>query len=189
MKYAIIFSLSLILLSSGCNTSRSTRVTNTNTALNSAVAQHDEQISKLTFQFNQIRESNKNCVESINSLNKKIALLNRKIIDLEQTNKQLANQLNAEKAARQNDIDRLLKEVAKQTAAAMNAKKTNTSSSSGNRKGPSGKGEFYEYTVESGATLGAIARAYKVSVTDIKKANNLKSDIIRVGQKLYIPKK
>lgn len=46
----------------------------------------------------------------------------------------------------------------------------------------------YEHVVESGQTLSAIAVAYKVSVSSIKKANSMKSDTLRVGQKLFIPK-
>ena len=47
--------------------------------------------------------------------------------------------------------------------------------------------EFEVYIVEKGATLGAIARVYGVSVADIKRANKLKSDFLRIGQKLLIP--
>jgi len=50
--------------------------------------------------------------------------------------------------------------------------------------------EYYEYTVQKGATLGAIAKAYKVTVEDIRKANKMgKNAQIHVGQKLNIPKK
>lgn len=42
------------------------------------------------------------------------------------------------------------------------------------------------YIVRSGDTLGHIARKYKVSVRQIKSWNGLKSDMIRVGQKLRI---
>lgn len=45
----------------------------------------------------------------------------------------------------------------------------------------------YEHKVQSGQTLSAIAVAYGVSVDKIKKANNLKSDSIRIGQTLFIP--
>lgn len=45
------------------------------------------------------------------------------------------------------------------------------------------------YEVQKGATLYVIAQAYGVTVADIKKANNLKSDTLQIGQKLKIPKK
>jgi LysM repeat protein len=46
----------------------------------------------------------------------------------------------------------------------------------------------YEHVVEKGQTLSAIAKAYGVTVDAIKKANNLKSDTLFVGKKLFIPK-
>lgn len=45
----------------------------------------------------------------------------------------------------------------------------------------------YEHKVQAGQTLSDIARAYGVTVEKIKQANNLKSDIIRVNQTLFIP--
>ncbi len=48
---------------------------------------------------------------------------------------------------------------------------------------------YEEYVVEAGATLSAIAKAYEVSVAEIKRTNNLKSDFLRVGQRLKIPVK
>lgn len=45
------------------------------------------------------------------------------------------------------------------------------------------------YVVQKGDVLGIIARKHKVSVKQIKDANNLKNDVIRVGQKLVIPSK
>ncbi len=64
-------------------------------------------------------------------------------------------------------------------------------STPGRSKGRGGSGSSqtgYEHVVESGQSLSAIAAAYKVSMTSIKQANNLKSSTIRVGQKLFIPK-
>ena len=49
--------------------------------------------------------------------------------------------------------------------------------------------EYDIYEVQKGATLSVIATAYGVTVQDIKKANNLKSDMLQVGQKLKIPRK
>lgn len=46
------------------------------------------------------------------------------------------------------------------------------------------------YTIKSGDNLGYISGWYDVSVADIKRWNNLRSDMIKVGQKLviYVPK-
>ena len=43
------------------------------------------------------------------------------------------------------------------------------------------------YLVQSGDTLGGIARAHGISVSDLKRANNLSSDVIRIGQTLHTP--
>lgn len=43
------------------------------------------------------------------------------------------------------------------------------------------------YTVKAGDTLYAVARKYNVSVESLKKANNLSTNTIYVGQKLVIP--
>ena len=45
----------------------------------------------------------------------------------------------------------------------------------------------HEHVVESGHTLSVIAQAYGTTVDAIKKSNDLKSDVIYVGQKLFIP--
>ncbi len=49
-----------------------------------------------------------------------------------------------------------------------------------------GDGERIVYTVRSGDVLGKIAGRYRVSVNQIKRWNNLRSDNIRIGQKLVI---
>ena len=43
------------------------------------------------------------------------------------------------------------------------------------------------YTVQSGDTLYSIARRFNTSVDDIKRLNNLTSDILSIGQQLIIP--
>lgn len=49
-------------------------------------------------------------------------------------------------------------------------------------------GPHFEYTVESGDTLSLVAKAFNTSVPKIREMNNLKSDILRVGQKIKVPK-
>ena len=43
------------------------------------------------------------------------------------------------------------------------------------------------YTVKKGDNLNSIANKYGVTVSDIKKANNLSSNTIKIDQKLIIP--
>jgi membrane-bound lytic murein transglycosylase D len=43
------------------------------------------------------------------------------------------------------------------------------------------------HIVKKGDTLGKIASVYKVSPSELKRVNNLKSDIVRVGERLNIP--
>lgn len=52
--------------------------------------------------------------------------------------------------------------------------------------GAAGLGSQIVYKVKSGDTLGGIANRYHTSVSKLKKWNNLKSDRLRIGQKLYI---
>lgn len=47
-------------------------------------------------------------------------------------------------------------------------------------------GKTVMYEVKSGDTLGKIAKQFNTTVEFIKKSNNLKSDVIRVGQRLRI---
>ena len=61
---------------------------------------------------------------------------------------------------------------------------------SSSKSSSSSKAKTVIYTVKSGDTLFKIAQKYPgVSADDIKKANGLKSDAIRSGQKLTIPTK
>jgi LysM repeat protein len=45
------------------------------------------------------------------------------------------------------------------------------------------------YSVKAGDTLGKIAKQKGVTVAELKAANSLKNDILRIGQKLVIPSK
>lgn len=60
------------------------------------------------------------------------------------------------------------------------------SGSSGSSNSGSGKPTTKMYTVKSGDSLSRIASQYGVSVANLKSWNNLKSDVIYIGQKLSI---
>jgi LysM repeat protein len=48
-------------------------------------------------------------------------------------------------------------------------------------------GESKNYTVKKGDTLGLIAKKFKIPVKDLKRANNIRGNTIKVGQVLTIP--
>jgi len=48
-------------------------------------------------------------------------------------------------------------------------------------------GPHKEYVVQSGDTLSLVAEAFNTTVRQIREMNNLKSDSLRVGQKLKVP--
>ncbi len=81
-------------------------------------------------------------------------------------------------AARQKDNKAIVDELAKQLAAMSTGTKPPKPTVTGNAK---------EHTIQKGETLSAIARTYGISVAALKKANNLTSDSLAVGQKLTIP--
>ncbi|MBO7914437.1 N-acetylmuramoyl-L-alanine amidase [Vibrio sp. G41H] len=60
------------------------------------------------------------------------------------------------------------------------------SSASGSSSSSAVKTKTITHTVKSGEYLGKIASRYKVRVADIKRENSLKSETVRVGQKLRI---
>lgn len=47
--------------------------------------------------------------------------------------------------------------------------------------------DFQKYTVISGDSLWSISKKYNITVDELKKANNLKSNLLKVGQILRIP--
>ena len=124
-------------------------------------------------------------------LERKLNALEKENRELVETVRQLKRQAAAESAARDEQIRKLSDQIVKLASLPPSTPPASSSS----RKGPlaeeSGKtfSEYEIYEVVQGATLSAIAAAYNVSVADIKKANNLKSDVLRIGQKLRIPVK
>ncbi|MBQ6286815.1 MAG: LysM peptidoglycan-binding domain-containing protein [Bacteroidales bacterium] len=64
----------------------------------------------------------------------------------------------------------------------------NTSSTPSRSSSSSTSGDRISYKVKSGDSLGKIASRHKVTVAQLKSWNHLKSNTIRVGQRLYIYK-
>lgn len=173
---------------SGKNSKYERQVRNLNARTAETSKIYEEQLHKISARLVEIQEKQNETNAKVNQLQNYISTMNRQDSALQGQINALKRDLNAESAARQESINKMAEQMAKEFGKAVNSmRRSSPRPSSGG--GPIGPGKFYEYTVQSGATLSAIAKAYKVSVEDIKRANGLNSNMIRVGQKLYIPKK
>jgi LysM repeat protein len=150
------------------------------------VRPQDQQLAQLSANLAALNANNAEIVRQINEIN-------QKIVALQQGNNTLQNGINANKQeldavkkSWQISSDKMIEQISTEMN---NALKTNPPGATNKKDGPIGNGDFYVHTVEAGSTLNAIAKKYSVSVTDIKTANAMNNDIIRVGQKLYVPKK
>jgi LysM repeat protein len=121
-------------------------------------------------------------------LETRVIALERKIADLQETNQKLLNEIAAVKRQASADAD-----AHEAQLKAINSKLDKLASMpppTVTVPTPVSTADDYDiYEVQKGATLSVIAKAYNVTVQDIKKANNLKSDMLQVGQKLKIPRK
>ena len=99
----------------------------------------------------------------------------------------LERQVQSLAAGRESDRREIVNKVATIVGSSSGGGSDSGHSSTGHKSGGAAQ-TGYEHVVESGQSLSAIAAAYKVSMTSVRKANNLKSDKLRVGQKLFIPK-
>ena len=120
-------------------------------------------------------------------LETRVIELERKIASLQETNKQLQNEIAAVKRqsaadadAREAQMKAILTKIDKLAATPVTVTVPTPVSTAP---------EYDIYEVQKGATLSVIAKAYEVTVDDIRKANNLKSDVLQIGQKLKIPRK
>ncbi len=140
----------------------------------------------------------------IATLKEQIAKLQDANSTQEQEISSLKNALNKSEESRAKEREVLLAKVGEMIASAKPAaseprhiKETppKDTSPAANTEAPHDAEHGFSHTVEKGQTLSMIAAAFnekgiKVTVDDIRKANNLgPKDVLKVGQKLFIPKK
>jgi LysM repeat protein len=124
----------------------------------------------------------------IESMQLEVNSLRDSISKLEAENKGLRSELTTMKKDSTREREALLNEVGKILS-------EGTGSGAGTGVATPQQTDGYEHVVQKGQSLWAIADAFqkqgiKVTVDDIRKANKLKEGgILKVGQKLFIPKK
>ena len=138
----------------------------------------DEKVSKLTaqsedllFQYQQLQKTIEKLQTDLVELRKAVAAAGG---DSPSELKRLEDRIAAVDAARQKDRQAIIEQLAKELAGGNPGKSTV-------------KSDGKEHVVQKGEYLTTIARKYGVSVADLKKANNLTSDDLKVGQKLVLP--
>ncbi len=172
MRCGMVIGFSSMILLSGCETLQTPQQRQQEAARQQAANRYNEErVRNLQGQMESVSTDYGRLMQQIQQLQEQIRACNSQIAQLN-SNMQALEAKQAREM--QETIDRVQKLLAR-TAASRPAPST------------SSHGPGREHTVEKGHTLSAIAQAYGTTVEAIKKANNLKSDNIYVGQKLFIP--
>lgn len=171
-----IFLLPLVGILSGCQTFQTSRQRQTNARKQAAYQQSEEQLRRLKGRVESIEMENARMLREIQQLRMDVRTANSSASHLNAAMKSL----DAKQAREMKELIRRVESLLKKSLAGNSSRR-----SSRNRPTHNGPGRIH--VVQSGHTLSAIATAYGTTVSAIKRANNLKSDGIRVGQKLFIP--
>lgn len=189
MKKQFVLSLlaasGMALLLCGCEAmgGRDSREAQLQRQQNEMVRAQTNQMNQVSSSISALQNSNAEIVRTVNDLNQKIVTLEQRNATLEKNISSLQQQITAEKQERQTTINKMIDQISKEVS------KASAPAPAAAASGPVGSGSFFEHKVESGQTLGAIAKAYGVTVQEIMTANRMKDANLRVGQTLYVPKK
>lgn len=142
----------------------------------------EEKINKLSAQFEDLQYRQQKTEKAVESIQADIKELRRNTGTASSDDlKTLEARIAAVDAARQKDKQVIVDELAKQLAALGTGTKP--------PKHTALTGDAKEHTVQKGEYLAVIARKYGVTIAELRKANNLASDELKIGQKLTIPSK
>jgi len=153
-----------------------------------AVRYYEDLIGQACTQLRDVQDTNAKLALAVTDLQKQVAALSQSNQAMAQDVAALKKQLSSEASARQDQLGQVMGAI-KQKAAESAAAERESVAASAKAAAASSSTEMYEITVPPGGTLSVIAKTCKVSVSEIKAANDLKSDTLRAGQKLLIPKK
>jgi LysM repeat protein len=177
-KELLIFAISLVLGVAGALTAVAEDQT-----IGQQVSILDERLSKLRADVDALQFNQQQIQQDIKQLQTQLAEARQSgpsasVNDLQA----LEARVKALDAARETDKKAIIDQLAKELAAMSGSRGAAATQSSGAVSGN-------EYTVQKGDTLSSIAKNSGVTVAGLRKANNLTSDSLKVGQKLVIPSK
>lgn len=180
-KELLIFAMLVALCSTGAPTAPAQDQT-----IGQQVSILDERLSKLRADVDAIQASQQQIQQDLKQVQAQVAELHQSgpsasVNDLQA----LDARVKALDAARETDKKVILDQLAKELAAM-----SGSHGSGGSAATPStGSANGNEYVVQKGDNLTSIAKNNGVTIADLRKANNLTSDSLKVGQKLVIPSK
>ena len=173
MKH-LILALTIFLTAAGVHAQSRTTFKTTQ----EAVRYYEELVGSLIQQVKLMQDDNATLQAAVLDLKKQVNVLTAKAQNTDRELEALRKQIAADAETRKAQLNKLADKLTNQPVQRTQAPAQEIP-----------QGEFIEHTVEPGTTLSALSKAYGVTVSDIKKANRLSSDNIRVGQKLLIPAK
>jgi len=183
-KTMIACAAAVIVAATGCETmnGNSDAVKRQNAKLYEVARTSEEQMTRVNSAIEDLQQDRSKLIQAVNANTLKVA-------ELQKQNDELRAQINTERKERAQAIDQLISKVSGMMSKTISSATSAPAPKSSGGEGPAGSGEYVVYTVQSGDTLGVIAKAYGVTVDSVRKVNSMKNDNIRVGQKLYVPKK
>lgn len=152
-----------------------------------AVRYYEDLVGTLTRQVKSMQDENAMLSATSADLKRRVERLEADNRTIMQTVESLRKQIAADAEVRKNQLNRLADKLTAQPAPAATTTSKRRTAVKKEEASAEKEQEYVEHKVAPGTTLSALAKAYKVSVKDIIKANNLKNGRIYAGQKLLIP--
>ena len=137
----------------------------------------EEMVGNLSNQVRLLQDENSKLAATVYSLQREMKELKQRIGSYQAELEELRRQLSAESDARKKQLNNIADSI--QQAGERAAENSRTAPEE----------EYDFYVVEAGATLSAVSRATGISISELKRVNGMKNDVLRIGQKLKIPRK
>ena len=155
-----------------------------------------QEVQRLSSQFDQLQNSMESIssrmsrLESANSsgdVKAEISALRSELSALKRRQEAMRGEIIAEISKKMADLIAKSRPAPVQSSPAERGAKTKSRRSGGDSAGTGPTGPYFEHTIEPGETLSYIAKECNTTVQKIKQYNNMKGDVLRVGQVLKIP--
>lgn len=161
-----------------------------------STAYYEEMVGNLSNQVRLLQDENASLSSKVHTMRQEIQQLRQQLKSIQDEMAQLRKMIMEESTTRQKQMEMIANRIQQaadaQARANAEARKRAQREAAEARKQSvqnDAQEEYDYYVVEAGVTLSAISRATGVSVARLKQVNGMKSDVLRVGQKIKIPRK